>query len=48
MPEQRRSGYRWNLRALAKRNLRKTTELMQLLRSHGILHTAATYVSPRR
>lgn len=31
MPEQRRIGYRWNLRALmAKRNLWKTTELMPL------------------
>lgn len=37
MPEQRRIGYRWNLRALmAKRNLWKTTELMPLLRSRGI------------
>ena len=37
MPEQRRIGYRWNLRALmAKRNLWKTTELMPLLKSRGI------------
>ncbi|WP_369046582.1 helix-turn-helix domain-containing protein [Sinomonas sp. P10A9] len=37
MPEQRRIGYRWNLRALmAQRNLWKTTELMPLLRSRGI------------
>jgi hypothetical protein len=35
MPEQRRIGYRWNLRALmAKRNLWKTTELMPL--RHGV------------
>ncbi|WP_239464076.1 helix-turn-helix domain-containing protein [Glutamicibacter protophormiae] len=37
MPEQRRIGYRWNLRALmAKQNLWKTTELMPLLKSRGI------------
>jgi DNA-binding Xre family transcriptional regulator len=37
MPEQRRIGYRWNLRALmAQRNLWKTTELMPLLQSRGI------------
>jgi hypothetical protein len=37
MPEQRRIGYRWNLRALmGQRNLWKTTELMPLLRSRGI------------
>lgn len=37
MPEQRRIGYHWNLRALmAQRNLWKTTELMPLLKSRGI------------
>src|SRR5215510_2597411 len=37
MPEQRRIGYRWNLRALmAQRNLWKTTELMPLLQSRGV------------
>ncbi len=37
MSEQRRIGYRWNLRALmAKRNLWKTTELTPLLKSRGI------------
>lgn len=37
MPEQRRIGYRWNLRQLmAQRNLWKTTELIPLLRSRGI------------
>jgi DNA-binding Xre family transcriptional regulator len=37
MPEQRRIGYRWNLRTLmAQRNLWKTTELMPLLRARGI------------
>jgi DNA-binding Xre family transcriptional regulator len=37
MPEQRRIGYRWNLRNLmAQRNLWKTTELMPLLKARGI------------
>jgi DNA-binding Xre family transcriptional regulator len=37
MPEQRRIGFHWNLRAvMAQRNLWKTTELMPLLRSRGI------------
>ena len=37
MPEQRRIGYRWNLRkVMAERNLWKTTELIPLLRSRGI------------
>ena len=37
MPEQRRIGYRWNLRTLmAQRNLWNTTELMPVLRSRGI------------
>ncbi|HSX68602.1 helix-turn-helix transcriptional regulator [Nocardioides sp.] len=37
MSEQRRIGYRWNLRTvMAQRNLWKTTELMPLLRSRGI------------
>lgn len=37
MPEQRRIGYRWNLRTvMAQRNLWKTTQLMPLLRSRGI------------
>lgn len=37
MTEQRRIGYRWNLRALmGRQNLWKTTELMPLLRSRGI------------
>lgn len=37
MPEQRRIGYKWNLRALiAQRNLWKTTELLPLLQSRGI------------
>lgn len=37
MAEQRRIGYRWNLRQLmAQRNLWKTTELIPLLRSRGI------------
>lgn len=37
MAEQRRIGYRWNLRALmAQRNLWKSTELVPLLRSRGV------------
>lgn len=37
MPEQRRIGYRWHLRAvMARRNLWKSTELLPLLRSRGI------------
>lgn len=37
MPEQRRIGYRWNLRTLmAARNLWKSTELQPLLQSRGI------------
>lgn len=37
MAEQRRIGYRWNLRqVMAERNLWKTTELLPLLRSRGI------------
>jgi len=37
MPEQRRIGFRWNLRqVMATRNLWKTTELQPLLRSRGI------------
>ena len=37
MTEQRRIGYRWNLRQLmAERNLWKTTELTPLLRARGI------------
>lgn len=37
MPEQRRIGFRWNLRTImAQRNLWKTTELMPLLRARGI------------
>ncbi|RDV44762.1 XRE family transcriptional regulator [Leifsonia sp. ku-ls] len=37
MPEQRRIGYHWNLRAkMAQRNLWKSTELMPLLKARGI------------
>ncbi|ETT24132.1 hypothetical protein RAJCM14343_1475 [Rhodococcus aetherivorans] len=37
MSEQRRIGYKWNLRQLmAQRNLWKTTELIPLLKSRGI------------
>lgn len=37
MPEQRRIGYKWNLRTvMAQRNLWKSTELMPLLKSRGI------------
>lgn len=37
MPEQRRIGYRWNLRkVMAERNLWKTPELIPLLRARGI------------
>lgn len=37
MSEQRRIGYRWNLRqVMARRNLWKTTELIPLLKSRGI------------
>jgi DNA-binding Xre family transcriptional regulator len=37
MAEQRRIGYRWNLRArMAQRNLWKSTELMPLLKARGI------------
>ncbi len=37
MAEQRRIGFRWNLRqVMATRNLWKTTELQPLLRSRGI------------
>lgn len=37
MPEQRRIGYKWNLRTLmAQRNLWKSTELMPLLKARGI------------
>jgi DNA-binding Xre family transcriptional regulator len=37
MAEQRRIGYRWNLRQLmAQRNLWKTTELLPLLKARGI------------
>lgn len=37
MVEQRRIGFRWNLRTvMAQRNLWKTTELMPLLKSRGI------------
>lgn len=37
MPEQRRIGVNWNLRAvMAQRNLWKTTELMPLLKARGI------------
>ena len=37
MAEQRRIGFRWNLRAImAQRNLWKTTELMPLLKARGI------------
>lgn len=37
MSEQRRIGYKWNLRqVMAQRNLWKTTELIPLLRSRGI------------
>lgn len=37
MAEQRRMGYRWNLRTLmAQRGLWKSTELLPLLRSRGI------------
>ena len=37
MAEQRRIGYRWNLRTMmAQRNLWKSTELVPLLRSRGI------------
>lgn len=37
MAEQRRIGFRWNLRqVMAARNLWKTTELIPLLRSRGI------------
>lgn len=37
MSEQRRIGYRWNLRQLmAQRNLWKTTELIPLLKARGI------------
>lgn len=37
MPEQRRIGFRWNLRTvMAQRDLWKTTELMPLLKSRGI------------
>ena len=45
MAEQRRIGYRWNLRQLmAQRNLWKTTELLPLLKSRGInLSNAQVY-----
>ena len=37
MAEQRRIGFRWNLRTvMAQRGLWKTTELMPLLKSRGI------------
>lgn len=37
MSEQRRIGYRWNLRqVMAKHNLWRTTDLIPLLRSRGI------------
>ncbi len=37
MAEQRRIGYKWNLRTvMAQRNLWKTTELMPLLRARGV------------
>ena len=37
MAEQRRIGYKWNLRTvMAQRNLWKSTELMPLLKSRGI------------
>jgi hypothetical protein len=37
MSEQRRIGYKWNLRQImAQRNLWKTTELIPLLKSRGI------------
>ena len=37
MSEQRRIGYRWNLRTLmAQHNLWKSTELVPLLRARGI------------
>ena len=37
MAEQRRIGYRWNLRQLmAQRNLWKTTELLPLLKARNI------------
>ena len=37
MAEQRRIGFRWNLRTImAQRNLWKTTELMPLLKARGI------------
>jgi DNA-binding Xre family transcriptional regulator len=37
MSEQRRIGYKWNLRQqMAQRNLWKTTELVPLLKSRGI------------
>lgn len=37
MAEQRRIGFRWNLRTvMAQRNLWKTTELIPLLKSRGI------------
>jgi DNA-binding Xre family transcriptional regulator len=38
MAEQRRIGYHWNLRkVMASRNLWKTTELIPLLRSRGVV-----------
>lgn len=37
MSEQRRIGYKWNLRqVMAQRNLWKTTELIPLLKSRGV------------
>jgi DNA-binding Xre family transcriptional regulator len=37
MAEQRRIGYKWNLRTvMAQRNLWKTTELMPLLQARGV------------
>lgn len=45
-PEQRRIGYRWNLRTLmGQRNLWKTTELMPLLKSRGINPSVAGHES---
>ncbi len=52
MTEQRRIGFKWNLRqVMAQRNLWKTTELIPLLKSRGInlspaqVHRLVTSVS---
>src|SRR5690348_1386003 len=42
MAEQRRIGYHWNLRqVMASRNLWKTTDLIPLLRSRGVVLSTA-------